>query len=337
MQQKKKLLDLLKEQIRLRHYSIRTEQAYCEWVIRFVRFHNLQHPTLMDNRDVARFLDHLVIDCDVSAATQKQAFNAIMFLYREVLQKDIGRINSSIRSKRTPRAPTVLTPAEVAAIINALRAEHKLIVRLLYGSGLRIIECLRLRVKDIDFERLSVTVRSGKGDKDRITVLSRAIIEPLKEHLKHVKALHEKDLRDGYGSVYLPPALQRTMTHAAKEWIWQYVFPSRQLSIDPRTGITRRHHMYLDGINRAIKHAATIAGVQKRVSAHAFRHSFATHLLESGTSIHTVQYLLGHASLETTKIYLHVMQRPGDGLKSPEELMLAQQAQQADYRKILMF
>ena len=202
-----------------------------------------------------------------------------------------------------------------------MKGSNKLIVRLLYGSGLRLIECLRLRVKDIDFARHTITVHGGKGDKDRMTVLSKAVVSTLQEHLAQVKALHQRDLKQGCGSVYLPPAMQRSMSVAAKEWKWQYVFPSRSLSVDSRSGITRRHHMHLDGINKCIREAARLANIEKRVSAHTFRHSFATHLLESGASIHTVQALLGHKSIETTKVYLHVMRKPGQGLQSPEDML----------------
>ncbi len=319
-QEGRKLLDLVREQIRIRHYSIRTEQAYVDWILRFIKFHGTRHPQLMGNTEVRAFLTYLAVKQNVAAATQQQAFNALLFLYREVLHNDFGPIDGNVRARLKTREPTVLTSQEAFRIINAMHGPIKLVVRLLYGSGLRVIEALRLRVKDIDFERKTVTVRCGKGNKDRTTVLSNAITPPLKEHLSYVRALHDKDIRQGYGSAWMPPSLQRAMPNASREWIWQYVFPSSSLSIDPRSGITRRHHIHIESINKAIKNAARICAIDKRVSAHAFRHSFATHLLESGVSIHTVQQLLGHASIETTKIYLHVMRKPGAGLVSPEDL-----------------
>jgi integron integrase len=315
-----KLISRVREQIRLRHFSIRTEQAYVEWIYRYIKFHKTRHPADMGNQEVAAFLTYLAVDRSVAAATQEQAFNALLFLYRDVLHKDIGIIDGNVRSRRGPRAPTVLTRTEVDNIINCMLGDHKLVARLLYGSGLRLIEALRLRVKDIDFDRGTVTVRGGKGDKDRITCLSNSIIPALKEHLAYVRVLHRKDLAEGFGSTYLPDSLQRTMAVAASEWIWQYVFPSGALSIDPRSNIKRRHHIHLESINRSIRKAASMARVYKRVSAHVFRHSFATHLLETGTPIQSVQELLGHSSIETTKIYLHVMRKPGSGLVSPEDI-----------------
>ena len=316
-----RLLDSVRHIIRLRHYSVRTEERYVEWILRFVRYHGMKHPQEMGSSEVAAFLSHLALDLDVAAATQKQAFNALGFLYREVLKKDIGPIEGNVRVRRAPRVPTVLTTHEVQRIIDALSGTNKLVVRLLYGSGLRLMEALRLRVKDLDFERLTLTVRGGKGDKDRLTVLSKAVVPALQDHLRHVRAVHNKDLADGYGAVYLPPALQRAMPRAASQWIWQYVFPSVSLSIDPREKVTRRHHVHPQSVNTAIRKAARIAAIDKRVSAHTFRHSFATHLLESGTPIQTVQDLLGHSSIETTKIYLHVMRKPGMGLLSPEDML----------------
>jgi integron integrase len=315
-----KLLDKLREQIRLRHYSIRTEQAYCDWVRRYVFFHEKRHPSEMGATEVRQFLSNLAVARDVSASTQNQALQALLFLYKYVVNKDLGHIPGIVRASTRDRIPVVLTKAEKDSIMEALPYPYKLMCRIMYGSGLRLTECLSLRVKDIDFERLTITVRGGKGDKDRMTVLSKSIVDPLKEHLARVKLVHQKDLADGYGSAYLPPALERAMPNQAREWIWQYVFPSASISIDPRSGAKRRHHLHLDAVNKHIRNAARLANIDKRVSAHAFRHSFATHLIESGTSIHTVQDLLGHSSIETTKIYLHVMRKPGSGLQSPEDI-----------------
>jgi integron integrase len=319
--QKRLLVDVVRDEIRLRHYSIRTEQAYIKWIIRYINFHEIKHPREMGAKHVRAFLSHLASNRNVTKATQNQALNALVFLYKHVLNMDLGDITGAKRANKPPRMPVVLTHDEISGILDCIPYPHKLIVRLLYGSGLRLIECLRMRVKDIDFNRLTVTVRGGKGDKDRITVLSKQICAPLKEHLKRVKKIHEQDLENGFGSAWLPPAQQRAMPNAAKEWIWQYVFPSSSLSIDPRSKLTQRHHIHTDSINKHIRAAAKMANIQKRVSSHSFRHSFATHMLESGVPIQTVQSLLGHSSIETTKIYLHVMRKPGAGLSSPEDLL----------------
>ena len=250
-------------------------------------------------------------------STQNQALNALVFLYKQVLNQPLGDITSSVRASGRMRVPVVLTGEEVMKMINALRGEYRLIGQILYGGGLRLLECLQLRVKDIDFARETITIRGGKGDKDRMSFLPKVAIAGLKTHLTRVRLLHAQDLAQGFGHAYLPPSLDRKFSEASAQWIWQYVFPSSALSKDPRTEAVRRHHIHLDSVARQIRAAAELVRIDKRVSAHVFRHSFATHLLESGTSIHTVQDLLGHASIETTKIYLHVMRKPGSGLESP--------------------
>jgi len=314
---KPKLLDQLKEIIRIRHYSIRTEEAYVEWVKRFILFHNKRHPLTMGAQEVKEYLSWLAIRQKVAASTQNQALNAIVFLYKHVLHKDLGDFSNTVRAKRSSYVPTVLTGQEVSQIFSHLIGTYKLIVQLLYGSGLRLIECIRLRVQDIDFNQSHVVVKSGKGAKDRITLLPKEIIEPLRKHLNWVRSLHEKDLNDGYGSVYLPYAIDLKLKSADKEWIWQYIFPSSTLSKDPRSDMIRRHHINEDSVNREIKIATRRVEITKRVSAHAFRHSFATHMLEDGANIRDIQELLGHKSIETTKIYLHVMKKPSERFVSP--------------------
>ena len=315
----KRLMERIRDEIRLRHFSIRNEQAYIHWIIKFINYHGKTYPGDMAEKEVKQFLTHLAVDRLVSASTQHQALNAIVFLYKNVLNKELGDISGARRAHKKMRAPVVLTKAEMKAVLDALPYPYKLIARMQYVSGARLIEALRLRVKDLDFERLTVIIR-GKGDKDRISTLSKGICAPLQEHLRRVKKIHEQDLKEGYGAVYLPPAMQRSMPRAAKDWIWQYVFPSPSRSVDPRSNITRRHHIHIDSINKQIRAAAKLAGIDKHVSSHAFRHSFATHLIEANTPIQTVQQLLGHASIETTKIYLHAMRKPGAGLQSPEDL-----------------
>jgi integron integrase len=317
----KKLLDQVRDEIRLHHFSIRTEEAYVGWVKRFVIFHGMRHPLTMGADEVRRFLTHLAVNRDVAFATQSQAFNALVFLYKQVLHKDFGSIGSVLKGRARTRMPTVLTRKEVQMIFEALDGVPLLVVRLLYGSGLRLLEAVRLRVQDIDFERLTLTVRCGKGDKDRVTVLSKGIVQPLKDHLVHVRLRYQRALENNLAGVYIPPALERKYPNAHKEWNWHYLFASKTLSTDPRSGMRRYHHIHLDSVNKHIRAAAKLAGIEKRVSAHTFRHSFATHLLEAGTSIHSVQELLGHSSIETTRIYLHVMRGPGSGLASPEDFL----------------
>jgi integron integrase len=313
----KKLLDVVRDTIRRKHYSIRTEEAYVNWIRRFILFHGKRHPKDMGAAEVEAFLTHLATEGHVSASTQNQAFSALLFLYRKVLHRELDAPVHALRAKESRHIPAVLTREEVRQVIAQLSGVYQLQARLLYGSGLRLLECLRLRVKDIDFQRRAITVRDTKGNEDRITMLPDSVIEPLKEHLQRVKRLHEEDLAKGYGSVYLPDALDRKYPNASREWIWQYVFPSDRLSTDPRSGVVRRHHLDESGLQKAVRAAARAAGINKRVTCHTFRHSFATHLLENGYDIRTVQELLGHKNVKTTMIYTHVLQRGGLAVRSP--------------------
>ena len=312
-----RLLDLVRGVLRRKHYSIRTEQSYVDWIRRFILFHGKRHSAQMDKPEVSAFLTHLAVERDVAVSTQNQALSAILFLYRDVLELDLGWIECFERPKRPARLPVVLTPMEARAVLAQLEGAKWLMASLLYGSGLRLMECLRLRVKDVDFGYRQILVRDGKGAKDRVTMLPAVVVEPLKAHLARVLSLHQRDLEAGYGEVYLPHALERKYPRAAREWNWQYVFPSRKLSVDPRSGAMRRHHLDEDVLQRAVKEAARMADVRKPVSCHAFRHSFATHLLENGYDIRTVQELLGHSDVSTTMIYTHVMNKGGRGVRSP--------------------
>ena len=313
----KKLLDQVRDAIRLKHYSIRTEEAYVTWIKRYILFHNKRHPLEMGIPEIEAFLTHLAVDQKVAASTQNQAFSALLFLYREVLKKDLDGPIDAMRAKRPKRLPTVLTKEETLNVIGQLSGTHRLMANLLYGSGLRLMECLRLRVKDVDFAQRLIVVRDGKGMEDRVTMLPDSLVTPLQEHLQLVKRLHDEDLARGYGSVYLPFALERKYPNADQEWIWQYVFPSNRLSKDPRSGVVRRHHVSESGLQKAVKKAARLAGINKRVTCHTFRHSFATHLLEDGYDIRTVQELLGHKDVKTTMIYTHVLNRGPLAVRSP--------------------
>jgi len=311
------LLDEIRRIIRLKHYSIRTEYAYVGWIKRFILFHGTKHPLDMGSPEVEAFLSNLAVEKNVAGATQNQAFNALIFLYREVLILPLeGRVNA-IRAAKKERLPVVLTTEETAKILTVMSGVTQLMAKLLYGSGLRLMECVRLRVKDLDFDLKQITVRSGKGDKDRFTTLSEALIPSLNDQLERVKMLHERDLVEGHGNVYLPNALERKYPKAGTEFRWQYVFPAKTVSTDPRTGMVRRHHVAPSALEKAIRRAVETVGIDKRVSSHAFRHSFATHLLHSGTDIRTIQSLLGHADLQTTMIYTHVAKQGGCGVKSP--------------------
>jgi integron integrase len=312
-----KLLDQVREKIRLKHYSIRTEQAYCDWIKRYILFHGKHHPINMGAAEVESFLTHLAIDRQVSASTQNQAKAALLFLYKEVFDQQLPWFDDVEQAKTPQRLPVVLTPTETIAILSRLRGIHALLGKLLYGTGIRLMEAMRLRVKDIEFERREIIIRDGKGMKDRITMLPGSLVEPLSAHLAGVKQLHLEDLRNGYGSVYLPFALERKYPNANKEWGWQYVFPGTQISTDPRTGIRRRHHLDEKVIQRAMKQAVRDAGIAKPATPHTLRHSFATHLLQSGYDIRTVQELLGHKDVSTTMIYTHVLNRGGQGVVSP--------------------
>lgn len=316
---KPKLLDQVRSATRTRHYSIRTEEAYTAWIKRFILFHNKRHPNEMGESEINQFLSYLAEKKNVSASTQNQALCAIIFLYKHVLKKDIGDLGDLTWAKKSKRLPVVLTREEVKAIMDNLSGTHWLMATMLYGAGLRLMECLRLRVKDIDFALNQIIVRDTKGSKDRVTMLPQITKKPLKKHLEKGKKIHEKDLENGCGTVYLPYALERKYPNASREWKWQYVFPATKISVDPRTGIKRRHHIYETVLQKAVKTAIRKAGIAKQVSCHTFRHSFATHLLEDGHDIRTIQELLGHKNLKTTMIYTHVLNQGGKGVRSPAD------------------
>ncbi len=317
MDGKPRLLDRLREQIRVRHYSIRTETAYVTWVRNFIRYHGLRHPAEMGAAEVERFLSHLAVDRTVSASTQNQALAALLFLYKHVLAIDLPWLDDVIRAKRPERLPVVLSREETQRLLACFEGEMALVTGLLYGSGMRLMEAMRLRVKDVDFARNEILIRDGKGMKDRVTLLPGCLVAPLTRHLDYVKALHERDLAEGFGEVYLPFALARKYPNAAKEWGWQYVFPAHGRSVDPRSGVRRRHHLDEKRVQRAFKAAVRELGIAKPATPHTLRHCFATHLLESGQDIRTVQELLGHADVKTTMIYTHVLNRGGLGVLSP--------------------
>jgi len=314
---KSRLLEQVRSAIRVRHYSYRTEQTYVRWIKRYIYFHNMRHPVDMGEPEVTAFLTHLAVDKHVAASTQNQALSALLFLYKAVLQKDLDWLDDVVRAKRPVRVPVVMTSSEVGRLFQHMKGVNLLLARLMYGSGLRLMEALRLRVQDVDYEYQQLIIRSGKGDKDRSTILPQRLIQPLKKQIEYARHLHILDLDEGYGSVYLPYALARKYPKADREFIWQFVFPSYKRSREPATGVIRRHHLYEGNLQRAIKQAAYRAGLNKRISSHTLRHSFATHMLESGYDVRTIQELLGHKDLKTTMIYTHVIKRGGKGVKSP--------------------
>lgn len=319
MSSEKRLLEEVRDFMRLKHYSIHTERTYCVWIKRYVWFHHMTSRDDMKDgeRKIELFLTDLAVNKHVSPATQNQAMNALVFLYKNILKISLKEEINAVRAPKKLNIPVVLTRNEVKQIIHSLKGVPELVVKILYGSGIRITEAIRLRVKDVDYNMKQLTVRSGKGSKDRITTFPESVIAMLENHLNRVKLWHDQDLAKGLGEVYLPYALDRKYKNAAKEWGWQYIFPSSNLSKDPRSGKLRRHHIDPGVVNKAIKTAMKSLDIHKKVSAHTFRHSFATHLLERGTDIRTIQALLGHKDVSTTMIYTHILQQGGHGVPSP--------------------
>jgi integron integrase len=310
-------LDRLREALRSRHYSRRTEQTYCHWVKRFIFFHNMRHPAEMAEPEINAFLTHLAVKEKISASTQNQALSALLFLYRHVLGREVGDLGEVIRARKPKHLPVVMTREEVKVVLAALAGDKWLMASLMYGAGLRLMECLRLRVQDIDFARNEILIRDGKGAKDRITMLPELLRTPLQDHLKKVKALHERDLADGWGRVQMPTALDRKYPNAPADWRWQWVFPQENRWKNTKTGLEGRHHVHETIVQRAVKEAVRKAGIVKHAGCHTFRHSFATHLLEAGYDIRTIQELLGHKDVSTTMIYTHVLNKGGHGVRSP--------------------
>ena len=317
MSQEPKLLDRLRNAIRARHYSIRTEEAYLMWAKRFILFHNKRHPSSMGSEEVNAFLSSLALDDHVAASTQNQALNALLFLYRHVLQDPLPWLQDVVRAKRPIHLPVVLTPEEVRVIIDRMNGPARLVAQLLYGSGLRLMEAMTLRVKDLDFARKQLMVRDTKGKRDRATMLPESAIASLRKHLEDVRELHDKDLQQGFGAVALPDAIARKIPNAPKEWTWQWVFPATSRYRERGTDIERRHHLHETVVQRAVRFATMQSGIAKRVTCHTFRHSFATHLLERGHDIRTIQELLGHRDVATTMIYTHVLRLGARGVRSP--------------------
>ena len=318
---KSPLLERLREAIRLRHYSIRTEEVYLHWVKRYILFHKKRHPAEMGTAEVSAFLTDLAVRGKVSASTQNQALNALNFFYTAVLGREIGTLTEVIRAKRPQRLPVVLSRTEITCLFEHLSDHYWLMASIMYGSGLRLLECLRLRVKDVEFSNHSIIVREGKGNKDRVTILPSQLIPPLKRHLQVVKRIHLQDLHEGFGRVYLPNALERKYPNANREWGWQYVFPASHRSVDPRSGEQRRHHLHETAVQKAMRSAVRRAGIHKPASCHTLRHSFATHLLENGYDIRTVQDLLVHKDVRTTQIYTHVLNRGANAVTSPLDVV----------------
>jgi integron integrase len=317
MNSQPRLLDQVRIALRTAHYSIRTETAYVDWIRRYIVFHHKRHPSGMNVPEINAFLSHLALRLQVSSSTQNQALNALVFLYKKVLFQDLEGPIRVVRARCPSRLPTVLSQDEVRKLLAILAPEYQIMARLLYGSGLRLMECLRLRVKDLDFERREITVRDGKGMKDRVTMVPSSVIRPLQLHLERVRGIHRADLARSLGSVWLPDALNRKFPNASREWIWQYVFPSSRVSRDPRDGSFRRHHSDASSLQKAVRSAARECGIPRRITCHTLRHSFATHLLEAGYDIRTVQELLGHKDVRTTMIYTHVLNRGGLAVRSP--------------------
>ncbi len=320
MSNKPKLLDQVRNSLRQRNYSYRTEKTYIGWIKRFILYHNKRHPNEMGEKEIGEYLTYLAVEKKVAPATQNQALNSIIYLYKHILKIDLGEIQS-LRPRSSKHLPVVLTPQEANKILIHLDGVYQLMAKLLYGSGLRVSEALRIRVKDIDFNQSQILVRDSKGNKDRATMLPQSLQEPLRIHLVKVKTLYDEDQRNNVSGVELPFALSSKYSNAGKEWIWQWVFPSNKLSKDPRSGIVRRHHRYGSSLRKSIRAATMKAGIQKQVSPHTFRHSFATHLLENNYDIRTVQELLGHKSVKTTMIYTHVLNKGPSAVQSPLDII----------------
>jgi len=312
-----KLMDRLSDALRSRHYSAATEKAYRRWVRRFIVFHGMRHPDELGEEEINAFLTHLAVDEHVSASTQTQALSAILFLYRMVLGREVGDLGGLVRARRPEHVPVVLTAAEVRSVLGQFSGEQWLMAALMYGAGLRVSECVRLRVQDVDFERNEIVVRRGKGEKDRVTMLPQGVKAQLRQQLERARVVHRADLAAGWGRVVLPDALDRKYPGASAEWRWQWVFPQERRWRNPRTGAQGRHHVHVTIVQRAVRDAARASGVDKRVSCHTLRHTFATQLLESGYDIRTIQELLGHKDVRTTMIYTHVLNRGGRGVRSP--------------------
>lgn len=314
---KPKFLDQVRLALQSRHYSKSTVNTYCRWIKRFIVFHKMRHPKQMGQREINAFLTHLAVDKKVSASTQNQASSALLFLYRNVIKREIDALSDVVRARKPLRLPAVMTRDEVKAVLEQLEGDRRLVASLLYGSGLRLGECLSLRVQDIDLNRYEITVRNAKGAEDRMTMLPQSLRTPLQDHLRNVKAMHRRDLSAGWGKVELPNALARKYPNAAHDWRWQWVFPQRNRWKNPRSGEEGRHHMDASLVQKAVTHAVRRAGLTKRATCHTFRHSFATHLLADGYDIRTVQELLGHKDVRTTMVYTHVLNRGGKGVRSP--------------------
>lgn len=318
-QKQPKLLDRMRDEFRARHYSRSTEQSYIQWARRFILFHDMRHPAEMGGEEVNAFLTHLAVKERVSASTQNQALSGLLFLYRYVLKKDLDDIGPVVRARRPKRLPVVLTKEEVREVLSFLGGEILIMAQLMYGAGLRLMECLRLRMHDVDFSANQITIRDGKGGKDRLTMLPQIVKRPLQEHLVRVRKIHNRDIADGYGRAQLPYALERKYPNADAEWGWQYLFPQEKRWVNRKTGEQGRHHVDETIVQRKVRAAAMNTGIAKHVTCHTLRHSFATHLLENGYDIRTVQELLGHKDLRTTMIYTHVLNRGGKGVKSPAD------------------
>ena len=311
------LMEQVRQVLRYHHYAYRTEKSYCDWIVRYIKFHESANPKQMGKDEIETFLSHLATDRKASASTRQQALNAIIFLYRSVLDKPIEGLIEPVRAKRRRRLPVVMSQNEVQPVLSYMHGIHLLMAQLLYGSGMRLMECIRMRVKDVDLERGSIYIHAAKGGKDRTTIFPASIKSDMRNHLNKVKKLHDEDLSSGYGRTYIPKALAGKHSSAAKEFRWQYVFPAKKLSTDPRTGVVRRHHVMESGLQKAVRTAVDRAGLTKWVSCHTFRHSFATHLLENGVNIRVVQELMGHPDVKTTEIYTYVMKKDLTAVTSP--------------------